>query len=430
MRLTRVVGVKPNDQSWEHLASGYLRIGRAEKARQLMERIGRVSEGRRGTRRLADAGLVGHAVVHSLIVGLLKRDRDAEAWQLFDDLRSKCLPTPAVAATMIFHCGRGDQVERALVLYKELAGQGMTANARCHSALIYAASKRREYFSHAIDLFRQMELFKMRVDLRVYNNLLYGCSKVSDLPTAMSLWRAVVSQRDAALRPNEHTCCNYLLALASVETAGDKISKRAFHYSVSPQALKVAAQEVWEYAGAAGIAVNAHLVSAMLAVYSNHRMTREAEELFWGRGGERTPFAYELMFKLYDSTRNYPAALRTYAQLRLDRLKLPYEGWRALARAAALCNQLEDSIGYVEEMVRHDYTPHHSDMRVLHLRYCEHERRDLVDRLQAICKREPVAAPDRPAPWLDRSVAVAELLKQAYGKDAPELASRKAEQRE
>jgi hypothetical protein len=90
-----------------------------------------------------------------------------------------------------------------------------------------------------------------------------------------------------------------------------------------------------------GIAQTAHTQSALLAIYSNGQKRVPAENLFWRGfatlGLPRTPYAYELMFKLYDSLEDYDSAHLVYRQMSVDQIKkLPYEGWRALIRSAAL----------------------------------------------------------------------------------------------
>ena len=241
---------------------------------------------------------------------------------------------------MIRRCGRFDEVEKAFLTHKQLSHQGMTPNGECLSALIYAASKRKEYFATAIEIYRQMDLLKIPIELSVYNNLLFACSKVSDLSTAIGLWQKVLSSADTTLCPNEHTCCNFLWVLASVETMDSKISKRDFVYDMRLEDIVDAANQVYRYVQSQSIPVTPHLLSALLAVYSNSKQKELAEQLFRDicdrYGLARNPFTYELMFKLYDNVCDYDAARAVYSQCIQEGIRLPYEGWRALARAAAL----------------------------------------------------------------------------------------------
>lgn len=265
---------------------------------------------------------------------IFERDNAEFAWEVFDELQSKAIPSAEVANTMIMQCGKRDEVERAFLLYRRLVAMGMTTNAPCTEALIYAASKRKEYFPKAIELFRQMELLKMPVNIKVYNHLLQACSKVADLNTAMALWQSVLDSSDPTIRPTVYTCTNYLWALSAVETPSTKISKRDFVYQVSKDEIVRAAEEVIQYMKDNGIASADHTVSALLAIYSNLRLVEKAEKLFWETN--RTLYSYDFMFKLYDNVQSYAGAAKIYAQMVVDQVRAPYEAWRALIRTAAL----------------------------------------------------------------------------------------------
>lgn len=279
--------------------------------------------------------LDGQSVINSTLLTLFKRKQDEKAWELFDSLRSKTLPTPIVASTMLTRCGKLGESEKAFLTYSQLMAQGMTPNAPCSTALILAASKRKEYYGRAIELFRQMDLLQLPIELPVYNNLLYACGKVADLRTALTLWERVLTSTD--LVPNEYTCCNFLWALAAVEVPGIKLSKRSFMYDVKPEVIMSAVTQVRDYMKDRDIPLTAHATSALLAVYSNYGRRTEAEALFWGDACKaKTPYYYELMFKLYDNIKNYEAAISVHRQLAIDKLIVPYEGWRALIRSAAL----------------------------------------------------------------------------------------------
>lgn len=368
-------------------------------------------------------------IYNNAIRELFYENKDAAAWKLFDKIRRQVLPSPTMCATMMFRCGKLDQVEKAFSLHKELTNQGMTANAPVHAALICAASKRKEYYPMAIELFRQMELFQMPVRMVVYDSLLYACSKVADLNTAMSLWKAILSSADPHVKPSIYTCSNYIWSLASVESMREsKHSKRNFAYKVRGQDIFRAAIEVYNHVQESGLVVSPHLMSAMLAVLSNNKQVQSAEEFFWKEHEKfnikRSPFAYEMMFKLYDNVANYDGALRIHQQLQLDKLKIPYEGWRALARCAALTDHLQEALQHVKEMVAQGYKPALSDLIHVNIRFLEREREDLSRKLKALCINERIFAPNPLVPWLNRSKAVSSLLTDVYGKQAPECATK------
>lgn len=379
-------------------------------------------------------------MINSTLLTLFKRKGEERAWELFNNLRSKTLPLPIVAATMLTRCGKRGDTERAFLVGAQLTAQGMTPNAPCSTALILAASKRKEYYKRAMELFRQMELLRLPVGLPVYNHLLYACGKVADLKTALVLWERVLTS--ASLIPNEYTCCNFLWALAAVETPSVRISKRAFVYDLEPRAILEAVAQVRAYMEQQGIPMSAHAASALLAIYSNHGRREEAAELFWGEACRpKTPYAYELMFKLYDNVGDYEAAAVVHRQLSVDKLTVPYEGWRALIRSAALyadrhgavrltrrrcrCNRLEETLQHLQEMQAQGYKPHLDDFSTVLQRLCERDRGDLAMRFRSMCEHRPRTGDNPHRPWLQRSRAVSRVLQLAYGDKAPKLATTK-----
>lgn len=412
----RLDGVRPNNATLELVAAAYQKAGKRPQSLEVLESLPNLTA-------------ASQAVYHDALRELFRENKDAEAWRLFDRIRLRGLPSPAICSTMIFRCGKLDQVEKAFLLHKELSHQGMTANAQVYTALICAASRRKEYYPMAIELFRQMELFKMTIGITVYDSLLYGCSKVADLHTAMGLWKTVMASPDPTLRPTIYTCTNYIWALASIEsTRGFKLSKRDFAYDLDCRDLVNAAEEVYVHAKEKLRPVSPQLMSAMLAIYSNNRRVQLAEELFWREHDQlaikRSPFAYELMFKLYDNVAYYEGAVRVHQQLQQDKLKIPYEGWRALARCAALTDHLEEALQHVKEMAAQGYKPALSDLKHVNMRFLEREREDLSRALKSLCVNEGTFAPNPFVPWLNRSQAVSSLLTDVYGKNAPGCASK------
>lgn len=406
-------GIKPSDGSIELMAFAYVRASEHSAALELIESLPRITD-------------VGQNVYNQILLNLIRQKKDDKAWKVFNTLRAKILPAPTICMTMINRCAKLELVEKAFLLYRELTAQGMTPNPEVSSALIYAASKRREYYPQAVDLFRQMELLKMPISLPVYNNMLSACAKAADLKTAMSLWQTLFSNNNPQLRPNEYSCTNYIWVLASVEHQSTKISKRAFTYHVAPEEIVASAEQVFNFVQENGLPINNHMLSSLLAVYSNNRCVERAEHLFWtiypDRGLTRSPFAYELMFKLYDNIKRYEAAQRVHQQLLCDGIRIPYEGWRALARTAAICNRLDEAIAHVKEMVRQGFKPALSDLKLLHLRFFEHQRLDLVEKLNSLCiKNEP--APNPFVPYLERSQRIDKLFKDIYGKKGPKITS-------
>ncbi len=373
---------------------------------------------------------LGLQVAEAVIKAHLVEANDGAAWECFDAVRAKTIPSTVMVARMVRRCAVLNHIDKALLVYREAVTQGMVPDAVVYTSLIHAACKRRELFPYAMEIFRQMATLNMEISLAVYDALLYGCSKTANLQTAMSLWRAalVLGASSPQAKPQVSTCTNYLLALASVETTTNKISKRPFMYDISPGTIKEATRQVRAYAAENGIAMNAYMVSALLAIYSNNKFVAEAEELFW-RGCAsnpklRSPFAYELMFKMYDSTTNYEGARTVYESFMREEVRvLPYEGWRALVRTAALSGKVDCALEHLVEMKAHGCEPNYADVKHLPIRCYEMDRLDLIPKIEALCTFDRPAAPLKFVPWIHRSASIASLLQGAYGKDAPALVS-------
>lgn len=321
-------GVRSNNQTTELMAMLEWKAGNFEKSRHLLISLSTITA-------------YGQEIFYEMIKSTLRqRKDDISAWNLFDDLRSKALPAQHTTSLMLHRCGELENPEKAFLTFEQVTKQGMIPNIPCMVSLIYAASKRKEYYSKAMEIHRQMELLNMPIPLPVYNHLLYACGKVADLGTALKLWKKLTTSEDAARQANQYTICNFLWVLASVETMHTKLSRRAFVYELDRDELDKTVMEVLKFIDERQIPRTAHLMNALLGFYSNNWKQKQAEELFWqtlpATGIARTPFTFELMFKLYDNVKNYEGACQIYNHLKEEKVSLPYEGWRALIRSAAL----------------------------------------------------------------------------------------------
>lgn len=287
---------------------------------------------------------MGQHVYYSLIRTAIRREDDKEAWRLFDQLRGRSLPRPIIASTMLNRCAYLERPELAFKTWTELCTQGMLANAPCLEALIYAASKRTDYYARALGCFRELEALGLPCSLRIYNHMLQVAAKNADLATAISIWRKLLEGSDPAISPNEHSYASFLWSLASVETPEYRLSKnRPFVYgSIESAELIETAWQILDHAIAHGIPINGKILSAGLAIFSNNGCVESARRL-WNEwfpkyNIQHSPFAYELMFKLFDTVRDWPRTAALWQDMqeqRQDKL-LPYEGWRAMIRTAAL----------------------------------------------------------------------------------------------
>jgi pentatricopeptide repeat protein len=457
---------------------------------------------------------------------------------------SSSIPGPVVG-TMLLALATEDRVEEAFALYSKLSGTRsesisplrrpslprLEPNADCHTALIYACSRRKEYFERGIKLFREMEVLGLKMNIQVYNHLLNACAKTSDLRTAMELWRAALSSPE--LRPSAHTVAAYLWVLASVEIPDGK-APRSVHRpliwkNLTAHHVATAARDVVEWARSNGIPIAAPAATALVAAHANNGLTEIAEKIFWrliAGNGLKIPShqlnagPHEVMLKMYDTNRDMESARKVLENYRsmftksegrsctfLGRkissyprplVRLPYEGWRAAARTAAICNEYEESLSLVYEMREmQGYTPNIEDLKLLVMRFSEAGRNDLCRILTHLCTEKRAYSNQRSVmslenewegndtvthenfesnvknelvhksagkalighlndsvdlpnslkaiipsptafevcesdtshkndphrPWLQRSIAVSELLKSALGKEAPKLAT-------
>ncbi len=424
----------------------------------------------------------------TLMLALRRARRSDDAHELFLAAtgRASVAPPAAVVATAIGSLAIEDCVEQAFLVHDRLRSETVAPERRLepspavHGALIQAASRRKEYFGRALALFQEMSALGMPIGAGVYSDMLYACSKASALTTAMALWREALGCKESP--PTRATATNYLWALAAVESPRHSLrfsKHRAFFWDdVTPAQLSAAASDVVAWAEKNGIRPNAHMLVALLAVHTNHRLRGAAEDIFWTRmwgassAMQHQPFGHEHMLLMYDRVRDYGAALEVYRHYRrvfVDepsgraRARLPYEGWRALARTAALTGHLDEALGHVSAMrAEQGHVPAFEDFRAVHLRMCEAGRPDLVSRLTEACRPRlpesggdaasagspdpaPLAAASRRSvadlagdgaggrpsragwnahvPYLERSRALSELLGRVYGRDAPRLAT-------
>lgn len=414
-RMTKDFGVRPTDKSREIVAYACVKAGDHDKALQLLTSLDVISN-------------LGQFVVWRMIRDCLAKDESDKAWDLFDGLRSKVLPAPEICGSMLMNCGKHDMVEKAFKTYRELQAQGLTPHWITHSALIYAASKRKEYYEKATELFREMESTRMQMDIRVYNNMLQATSKTADVATALELWNRLQDSEDEKLQINSITVSNMLWTLASVETAVDKISKRPYHYDMNPDELKRTAKEVFDYAVTKEITPNAFMLNAYLAVMANHNEVEDAEPIFNSTFGKfnvtPTPATYEIMLKMYDASQNYAKTCEILELAKQKNVPLGIEAWRAAVRTAALTKHLPEAVDWLKSMVAAGHRPSVDSLRVLHLRLCEEEKWQLRKEMGELCL-PPVVIPTNPyQAWRQRSASLAELLAKVYGKAAPKLATK------
>lgn len=227
-----------------------------------------------------------------------------------------------------------------LKLYKDIVASGMEPNPVTHSAMVYLCSRSKKYYETAVNFYDQMSLLNFPIHLRVHNYMLQGCGKAADLERAIAIWNNLLekSLTEPKLKPNEFSLSSILWALASIETTELKLSKRDFHYEMNSKDLVTLATDIYRQ-GTAIISSNSHLSNGYLAVLTDNLDVSRAEDFFnneMNGNCKRTEHSYELMFKMYDTLRDFGKVKVLKIKMDSENLIVPFEGWRAMIRTAAL----------------------------------------------------------------------------------------------
>lgn len=380
---------------------------------------------------------------------------------IYNILRGKTVPHPIISQRIIRFLGQRDEIEKAFKIYRELKAQGMLSNYSVMQSLLYAFSRRKEYFERALDVFRQMQVLGMPMTIHEYNNLLYGCGKTADLQTALLIWNQLSDfsktenetqmeiqteemketetemgmgmgkeikeeRKKVIIQPNSISYSSILWVLASIETRNDKISKRSFSYDVNIEKLSLIANEIYNEAQSRGLVNHGSLVTAYMAVFSNHLQREEAERIFNNEFQKfnipKAPLAYEIMFKLYDSTRCYDSMIKLKDQMHKENVYLTYEGWRAIIRTAALSNNLKEAIDFTKNMINAGYKPTQSSLQVLRLRLIERSEEELLNEFNKLIPLPlKIREESKLEAWRTRSITIGKFLKSQYGLNAPKF---------
>lgn len=317
----------PSHETFSLLALAYLNGGKRGTAIKCLSKV-------------PEWGQVAQTIYKFLISEALKAGDGKKSENLFEIVRSRCLPSPEIIGLILMNYGKTGRIEMGLKMYKEMVSSGMEPNPVTHSALIYLCTRSKNYFDSAVTYYDQMKLFNFPMHLRVHNYMLQGCGKVSDLDRAISIWNGLIEKSSTTpfLKPNEFSLSSILWVLGSVETSETKFSKRDFHYEMDKKDLVQIATDIYSQ-GTAIIKPNSHISNGYLAVLTDNLVVDKAENLFHNEMiGEckRTEHSYELMFKMYDGLRDLEKTRDLKIKMDLEKLIVPFEGWRAMIRTAAL----------------------------------------------------------------------------------------------
>ena len=319
--------MEPSCESFSLLALAYLNGGKRGTAIKCLSKV-------------PEWGQVAQTIYKSFISEALNANDGSKAENLFSIVKSRCIPSPELTGMILMNYGNTGRIEMGIKLYNEIVTSGMEPNPVTHSAMIYLCTRSKNYFSTAISFYDQMTLLNFPIHLRAHNYMLQGCSKVADLDRAMVIWNLLIekSVNEPKLKPNEFSLSSILWVLASVETGETKLSKREFHYEMDKGDLVQMATDIY-LQGTAIVKPKSHLSNGYLAVLTDNLAVEKAEHLFHNEmmdNCRRTEHSYELMFKMYDTLRDYDKTRELKIKMDSENLIVPFEGWRAMIRTAAL----------------------------------------------------------------------------------------------
>jgi hypothetical protein len=196
---------------------------------------------------------------------------------------------------------------------------------------------------------------------------------------------------------------------------------------MNPEELRTTAHSIIEWATDSGIEINNHVKTAYLAVMAMHKFVPDAEAIFKtipASDKKATSCAFELMFKLYDTTLNFEATQALIERSKVEDIPIPPEGWRAAIRTAALTNHFDEAIESLKGMNAAGIKPTRDEIKALHLRLCEHEEWALHRQMSELSLPAATANKDNYVTWRKRSIELSKLLQNVYGKNAPQLATK------
>lgn len=362
-----------------------------------------------------------------LVTTLVKTGNLQKAWQIFNQLRGplKKACTPLSASTynsFIISFGKQKQAERAFKLYREMNQDNVIPNTDTLHSLVYACSKRKDYFQECFSLVKQLEDSGFTPTIETFNWMLHSCSRVSDLQTGKLIWERITT----TMTPDSNSFTGIFWLLASIETnQNSKSTNKICYPSISSDDICKEAKDFYNLLDTKypNIPITFQLLTSYLAVFTSHLDKQTSEDIFYNVYPERylqLPISFQHMFEMYDTLHDYQSALslKQYVTSRSSIEKISFLGWRALIRTAAYNNQLDDALGYLEEMRRNtQYVPTVDSLKLVLFRCIEMEDWDNRSKLLSLCSPSPKKT-SKYSLWDERMGKINELLDIVYGKPA------------
>jgi len=179
--------------TYNTLAKGYGKLGQLDKCFELYQHM-------------RDRGITPSQVTYGILLDCCINERQVErAAEVFDTMTKEgCVMNTVLYTTLIKGFARAEQVDQAMKVYERMradAGQGITPDLITFSILIKANSDAGR-MEEALKLLERMMDLHLVPDEVVFNNLLSGCVRTSDVALGRQLYRNMV---EVGLRPSSAT---------------------------------------------------------------------------------------------------------------------------------------------------------------------------------------------------------------------------------
>jgi pentatricopeptide repeat protein len=403
LEMTQQYFISPNVPTLSLLLKGYSYAGKVDLALLLFDR-------------LREAGAKSHQIVYIwMMEGLLAANMHTKLMEFYWEAKQVSPANNNLCALAIRSCGKNSEVEKAFLVYEELLNTGIRPNDVLLTSLLYACCQRKDYYPEAFEIVKQLESYGYSASLQVYNDLLLGCAKNSDLKTGCKVWEEL----NKTSKPTATSVTHILYVLASVETLETKGSTSEFVYAISPEEIVAKAREIYsDWLLKIKARPNSNILSAFLAVLTKNRQTTLAKSIFYDEHAHwnlaRHPNSYESMFQLYESTKDFKSALELRKEALEAKIPLTFCAQLALISTAALVGEIELGLELVREIIMSGQKPFYYQVSKLTKAAKDAERDDIVQELVLICKSNHVSGSSQRI-FAQRNLFLNSLLDDVYG---------------
>lgn len=402
-------GVTPNEATESLVAEIALKKAKPQEALKLLD--GRV--------KLTDPR--EDVLFGKLVISMLKKDLK-QGLQVYERYIEKSIrPSPLVVATAITACAQQDHVERGFRIYREAReGKCMSPNTITQCALLQAAAHRKEYYQEAICAFRQMIAMNMPLQRATFSNLMMATGKVGDMQTALLIYQHCKELN--FVTPNLATY--FFFALAATESALYKLSLRPYATRLDSKEIVAVAKEAFDEVQSEA---NEKVLTAYLACLYVHREPVEAERIFYSelaKYGPRQAKSVENMLRLYDTLHDVQGLERVLKEVvQVEKTIITRKSYRAIVRTYAYNANYDVAIEWMQKMRDAGFIPTLKELDILYMRLCQSDSFELKKRFIEIAAPNPRGHSNQFLPWRLRSLRIAEVMKNAYGPNAPKSAT-------